>query len=152
MLVFLLKITGIPPTEIRALQSRGERYREYQRTTSAFFPWFPEGGEVMSLPGLATTLGLVERGLVPDDGHAAEFGRWSAAACASANAQRRRPPGAVPGSCSRTCGPGRSRCTPMRSQRAALRSAGRVLRAGLGPHRKYSGCYWPPGVSTLDRG
>jgi steroid 5-alpha reductase family enzyme len=42
MLVFLLKITGIPPTEIRALQSRGERYREYQRTTSAFFPWFPK--------------------------------------------------------------------------------------------------------------
>ncbi|MCO6435732.1 MAG: DUF1295 domain-containing protein [Phycisphaerae bacterium] len=42
MLVFLLKITGIPPTEQRALQSRGERYREYQRTTSAFFPWFPK--------------------------------------------------------------------------------------------------------------
>jgi steroid 5-alpha reductase family enzyme len=40
MLVFLLKITGIPPTEWRALQSRGERYRAYQRTTSAFFPWF----------------------------------------------------------------------------------------------------------------
>jgi steroid 5-alpha reductase family enzyme len=42
MLVFLMKITGIPPTEQRALQSRGERYREYQRTTSAFFPWFPK--------------------------------------------------------------------------------------------------------------
>jgi steroid 5-alpha reductase family enzyme len=42
MLVFLLKITGIPPTELRALQSRGERYRAYQRTTSAFFPWFPK--------------------------------------------------------------------------------------------------------------
>ncbi len=42
MLVFLLKITGIPPTEQRALQSRGERYREYQQTTSAFFPWFPK--------------------------------------------------------------------------------------------------------------
>ncbi len=41
MLLFLLKITGIPPTEKRALQSRGERYREYQRTTSAFVPWFP---------------------------------------------------------------------------------------------------------------
>jgi steroid 5-alpha reductase family enzyme len=42
MLVFLLKVTGVPPTELRALQSRGERYREYQRTTSAFFPWFPK--------------------------------------------------------------------------------------------------------------
>lgn len=41
MLLFLLKITGIPPTEKRALQSRGDRYRAYQRTTSAFIPWFP---------------------------------------------------------------------------------------------------------------
>ena len=42
MLIFLLKITGVPPTEARALQSRGERYREYQRTTNAFFPWIPK--------------------------------------------------------------------------------------------------------------
>ena len=42
MLVFLFKITGIPPTEKRALQSRGEAYREYQRTTSVFFPWPPK--------------------------------------------------------------------------------------------------------------
>ncbi|MEZ5394116.1 MAG: DUF1295 domain-containing protein [Bryobacterales bacterium] len=42
MLVFLLKITGIPPTEKRALESRGEAYREYQRTTSVFFPWPPK--------------------------------------------------------------------------------------------------------------
>jgi steroid 5-alpha reductase family enzyme len=42
MLLFLLKVTGIPPTEARALRSRGEAYREYQRTTSAFFPWLPK--------------------------------------------------------------------------------------------------------------
>ena len=42
MFVFLLKITGVPPTELRALQSRGDHYREYQRTTSVFFPWFPK--------------------------------------------------------------------------------------------------------------
>lgn len=42
MLYFLLKVTGIPPTEARALRTRGEAYREYQRTTSAFFPWFPK--------------------------------------------------------------------------------------------------------------
>jgi steroid 5-alpha reductase family enzyme len=42
MLVFLFKITGIPPTEQRALRSRGEAYREYQRTTSVFFPWPPK--------------------------------------------------------------------------------------------------------------
>lgn len=42
MFVFLTRITGVPPTESRALQSRGERYREYQKTTSAFVPWFPK--------------------------------------------------------------------------------------------------------------
>ncbi len=41
MLLFLTKITGIPPTEAHAVESRGEAYREYQRTTSAFFPWPP---------------------------------------------------------------------------------------------------------------
>ncbi|MBX3396617.1 MAG: DUF1295 domain-containing protein [Phycisphaerae bacterium] len=42
MLFFLFKITGIPPTEARALASRGNDYREYQRTTSVFFPWIPK--------------------------------------------------------------------------------------------------------------
>jgi steroid 5-alpha reductase family enzyme len=41
MLLFLLKVTGIPPTEARALETRGDDYRAYQRTTSAFVPWFP---------------------------------------------------------------------------------------------------------------
>lgn len=41
MLVFLYRLTGIPYTEAQALKSRGDDYREYQRTTSAFFPWFP---------------------------------------------------------------------------------------------------------------
>jgi steroid 5-alpha reductase family enzyme len=38
----LLKVTGIPWTERQALVSRGEDYREYQRTTSSFIPWFPK--------------------------------------------------------------------------------------------------------------
>ncbi len=42
ILLFVLKLTGIPPTEARALRSRGEAYRQYQRTTSAFIPWFPK--------------------------------------------------------------------------------------------------------------
>jgi len=42
MLLFLYKITGIPYTEKRALLSRGDDYRDYQRTTSAFFPWWPK--------------------------------------------------------------------------------------------------------------
>lgn len=40
MLYFLLKVTGIPATEAHALQSRGDAYRRYQETTSAFVPWF----------------------------------------------------------------------------------------------------------------
>jgi steroid 5-alpha reductase family enzyme len=41
MLLLIPEITGIPPTEAQALRSRGEAYRHYQRTTSAFFPWRP---------------------------------------------------------------------------------------------------------------
>ena len=40
MLHFLLKVTGIPLTEEYAVKSKGDAYREYQRTTSAFIPWF----------------------------------------------------------------------------------------------------------------
>jgi steroid 5-alpha reductase family enzyme len=40
MLFFLFKVTGIPATEAHALKSRGDEYREYQRTTSVFVPWF----------------------------------------------------------------------------------------------------------------
>lgn len=42
--IFLLlwRVTGIPATEAQALRSKGDAYREYQRTTSAFFPWFPK--------------------------------------------------------------------------------------------------------------
>jgi len=32
------KVTGIPPTEAQSLASRGDDYRDYQRTTNAFFP------------------------------------------------------------------------------------------------------------------
>lgn len=40
MLYFLLAVTGIPLTEEYAVKNKGEVYREYQRTTSAFVPWF----------------------------------------------------------------------------------------------------------------
>ena len=39
---FLFRVTGIPATEEQAVRSKGEAYRRYQRTTSAFFPWFPK--------------------------------------------------------------------------------------------------------------
>lgn len=34
-------VTGIPFVEAQSLRSRGDAYRDYQRRTSAFFPWFP---------------------------------------------------------------------------------------------------------------
>jgi steroid 5-alpha reductase family enzyme len=43
MLVSLCWITGIPYAEAQALRSRGEDYREYQRTTSIFVPWKSRG-------------------------------------------------------------------------------------------------------------
>ncbi|MFP4209227.1 MAG: DUF1295 domain-containing protein [Wenzhouxiangella sp.] len=42
MLLFLYRVTGIPYTEKQALKSRGDAYRDYQRTTSAFIPWPPK--------------------------------------------------------------------------------------------------------------
>lgn len=38
MLYLLVRVTGIPPTEAQALRTRGDDYREYQRTTSPFVP------------------------------------------------------------------------------------------------------------------
>ncbi|MFO1448577.1 MAG: DUF1295 domain-containing protein [Opitutaceae bacterium] len=41
MLYLLLRVTGIPMTEEQSVRSRGDAYRRYQATTSAFIPWFP---------------------------------------------------------------------------------------------------------------
>lgn len=41
MWFLLSRVTGIPYTEKRALVTRGEDYRRYQRVTSSFIPWFP---------------------------------------------------------------------------------------------------------------
>ncbi|MDF0642700.1 MAG: DUF1295 domain-containing protein [Nitrospira sp.] len=37
----LWKVTGIPPAERQALIRRGDEYRIYRETTSAFVPWLP---------------------------------------------------------------------------------------------------------------
>ena len=42
ILFLLLKVTGIPMAESQSLKNRGDAYREYQRTTSSFIPWFPK--------------------------------------------------------------------------------------------------------------
>ncbi len=42
MIVYLLlRVTGIPPTEAAAVLRKGDAYRRYQKTTSAFIPWTP---------------------------------------------------------------------------------------------------------------
>ena len=45
LLVAIRFVTGIPPIERRSLERRGDEYRRYQQTTSAFIPWFPRRGE-----------------------------------------------------------------------------------------------------------
>ena len=42
MLYFLFRVTGIPATEEQALRTKGDDYRQYQQSTSAFIPWFPK--------------------------------------------------------------------------------------------------------------
>jgi steroid 5-alpha reductase family enzyme len=44
MLHLLTKVTGIPPAEARSLAALGQEYRDYQRTTRAFFPGPPNPG------------------------------------------------------------------------------------------------------------
>jgi steroid 5-alpha reductase family enzyme len=42
ILYLLLRVTGIPMAEAQSLRSKGDAYRRYQSTTSAFIPWFPK--------------------------------------------------------------------------------------------------------------
>ena len=36
----IVRVSGIPPSEEQSLRSRGDSYREYQRTTSPLIPWW----------------------------------------------------------------------------------------------------------------
>lgn len=40
ILYFLLKVSGIPPAEEQAIETKGEAYRNYQSRVSPFFLWF----------------------------------------------------------------------------------------------------------------
>jgi steroid 5-alpha reductase family enzyme len=48
ILYLLLRVTGIPMTEEQSLRSRGDAYRRYQQTTSAFVPWPPRRRPALS--------------------------------------------------------------------------------------------------------
>ncbi len=51
MYAFLRWISGIPYTEAQSLRTRGDDYRDYQRTTPMLFPWFPKPrSAIRSLP------------------------------------------------------------------------------------------------------
>jgi len=45
MYFFLTQVTGVKATEEQSLRTRGDAYRKYQKTTSAFFPWFKKGAD-----------------------------------------------------------------------------------------------------------
>ncbi len=51
ILYLLLRVTGIPMTEEQSIRSRGDAYRRYQQTTSAFVPWFRKKISTMDKPG-----------------------------------------------------------------------------------------------------
>jgi steroid 5-alpha reductase family enzyme len=42
MYLFLRYITGVPFAELSSLESRGDAYKQYQKETNVFFPWFPK--------------------------------------------------------------------------------------------------------------
>lgn len=50
MLLFLYRISGIPYNEKQNLRSKGEAYRRYQATTSAFVPWPPKADPAEASP------------------------------------------------------------------------------------------------------
>ncbi|MEO6773084.1 MAG: DUF1295 domain-containing protein [Kofleriaceae bacterium] len=42
LLCSILFVTGIPPTEMQSIRSRGDAYRAYQKRVSKFVPWPPK--------------------------------------------------------------------------------------------------------------
>ncbi|MBA3451758.1 MAG: DUF1295 domain-containing protein [Deltaproteobacteria bacterium] len=42
LLTSILFVTGIPPTEMQSIRSRGDAYRAYQKRVSKFVPWPPK--------------------------------------------------------------------------------------------------------------
>ncbi len=42
MTYLLVMVSGVPLAEAQALRTKGQAYREYQRKTSTFIPWFPK--------------------------------------------------------------------------------------------------------------
>lgn len=103
----------------------------------------------MNAPGLAATLGIVERGLVPDflvrRGIRALVGgglrKRARLNVADRQEQFRRLLADL------QAGPIALHADAANRQHYEV--SAEFFALTLGPHRKYSGCYWPPGVNTL---
>ena len=120
MLYLLCRMTGIPATEAQAVRSRGDDYRRYQQTTSAFVPWPP--------PEVVVIETLLDRDLVPDSVVRLGIRRIVAARLreqeAGGSEGRGRQPGRAPEVAPHPADCGRHG----RRQRPALRVAAAVLR------------------------
>jgi len=104
----------------------------------------PQGVESVNLVGISAVLGLVERGLVPD-----ALVRSGIRALVRDGLRARERSGASDGDLLAEL-----RAAPIAVNTAEANSQHYELPAAffglvLGPHRKYSGCYWPTGVRTL---
>lgn len=144
MLFLLFRVTGIPHTEAQALASRGRDYREYQATTSVFFPWIPRGYL------LASAIEWMERGRMPDRWIARGIRRLlqqrlhienrgsveeNQEAVRALVAEMRRGPIAL---------------VPDAANRQHYEVPAEFFAQVLGKHMKYSSGYWEPTTLNLD--
>jgi cyclopropane-fatty-acyl-phospholipid synthase len=155
MLYFLLKVTGIPPTEEHLLRSRGDAYREYQRTTSAFMPWFPaDRGDPSAIKRDAGSgpliYRLLEHNLFPD-----RLIRWNIRRRHAATLRREEALEAAVGrEAYLRAFTDRLRASPIAVETAAANEQHyevptKFFQTILGPRLKYSSGYWLTPVSTL---
>jgi cyclopropane-fatty-acyl-phospholipid synthase len=136
-------VTGVKPTEEQALRSRGDAYKRYQARVSAFIPWFRKTA------GANWQMALVEKGWVPDVLIRHGIRRLLAQRLAEENKgdpekqrqhlrrfleQLRASPIAI---------------DTQQANEQHYEVPADFFEAVLGPHLKYSCCYYPEGVESL---
>ncbi|MEP7352228.1 MAG: DUF1295 domain-containing protein, partial [Acidobacteriota bacterium] len=145
MLYFLFRVTGIPATEAQALRTKGDDYREYQRTTNAFVPWPNSEGS----KGAMLVDSVLESDLLPDS--AIRFGirrllkgRLAEQAAGGPRAQHERFNTFL----------AQLRTSPIAIQTDTANQQhyevpAEFYRLVLGPHLKYSSGWWQDGTRDL---
>ena len=142
MLYLLCRVTGIPATEAQAVRSRGDDYRRYQQTTSAFVPWFRAAEDAMIerlldrdlAAGRGVRLGIRRIVARPPARARRPAARAAAARLQALLARLRQQPIAVA-------------TDAANAQHYEVPAA--FFERVLGPHLKYSSAWWPTGVATL---